>query len=374
MKVNLALLFFFLSSSLLVSQSKTVRISGKIVDRPLDTLILTKVHEDLRYHGVRIPIRADSTFSYEFTCSEIEEYSLTFLSEWSNGAWRPIYFFSDGEEIEFTLHDGMQFERNSTKGSPLSIQKTAFNEALKDAFQEKMGPAYQALREAGDDPAAKELAQSKVDVLNVEAAKFQHQYFIENPNLLGFNEYVDLLRSAKRRNLTSKDLDIQQAFWLKQFPDHPLAARDINLFAALSGLKIGSPFIDFTVRSSSGEEVAFSEAREKDKVILVDLWAPWCGPCIRKSRKIEENHAVLQARGLSVFSVIGGIDRKEDYVKAVKRFAYPWDSYMEIQDENKIWEKFGISMSGGSQFLYDKGGKLLAVNPSIEELKTHLSK
>lgn len=374
MKVNLALVFFFLFSSLLISQSRTVRISGKIVDRPLDTLILAKMHEDLRYHGIRIPIRSDSTFSYEFTCTEIEEYALTFLSEWSNGAWRPIYFFSDGEEIDFVLHDGMQFEKNSTIGSNLSSQKRAFNEALKDAFQEKMGPAYQALREAGDDKAARALAQSKVDALNVEAAQFQHQYFKDDPSILGFNEYVDLLRSAKRRNLTSKDLGMQQAFWIKQFPDHPLAARAINSFAALSGLKIGSPFIDFKARSSTGAEVVFSEAKEKDKVVLVDLWAPWCGPCIRKSKKIEENHTELVAAGLSVFSVIGGIDQKEDYTKAVKRFAYPWDSYMEIQDENKIWEKFGISMSGGSQFLYDKEGKLLAVNPSIEELQEHLSK
>lgn len=221
MKVNLALVFFFLFSSILISQSRTVRISGKIVDRPIDTLILTKSHEDLRYHGIRIPILPDSTFSYEFTCSEIEEYALTFLSEWSNGAWRPIYFFSDGEEVEFTLHDGMQYEKNRTVGSNLSSQKTAFNEALKNAFQEKMGPAYQALREAGDDQAAKEIAQSKVDALNVEAAKFQHQYFKDNPSILGFNEYVDLLENAKRRNLTSRDLGPQQDFWIKQFPDHP---------------------------------------------------------------------------------------------------------------------------------------------------------
>lgn len=374
MKVKLAIAVVLISSSCLFAQTKTIRISGKIVDRPPDTLILTKAHEDLRYHGIRIPIRPDSTFSYELSCSEIEEYSLTFLSEWSRGAWRPVYFFSDGEEIEFVLHDAMQYAKNSTKGSEFSTQKSAFNEALKSAFQEKMGPAYQALREAGDDQAAKEVAQSKVDELNVEAAQFQHQYFKDNPSILGFNEYVNLLERAKRRNLTSKDLGTQQEFWIKQFPDHPLAARAINSFVALSGLKLGSPFIDFTVRNSSGEAVTFAEAKAKDKVILVDLWAPWCRPCIRKSKKIKENHAELAAAGLSVFSVIGGIDRKEDYTKAVIRFAYPWDSYMELQDENKIWEKFGINMSGGSQFLYNKEGKLLAVNPSIEELKEYLTK
>lgn len=84
-----------------------VCISGKIVDWFFDILILIKVYEDFWYYGVWIFIWVDSIFSYEFICSEIEEYFLIFFSEWLNGVWCLIYFFLDGEEIEFILYDGM---------------------------------------------------------------------------------------------------------------------------------------------------------------------------------------------------------------------------------------------------------------------------
>jgi hypothetical protein len=66
---------------------------------------------------------------------------------------------------------------------------------------------------------------------------------------------------------------------------------------------------------------------------------------------------------------IGAIRRHDQFLQSINKYKYPWTVLSEINNENDIWEKYGISKSGGSQFLVDNVGKILAINPSTEELE-----
>jgi ABC-type sulfate transport system substrate-binding protein len=76
------------------------------------------------------------------------------------------------------------------------------------------------------------------------------------------------------------------------------------------------------------------------------------------------------------FTVVG-IARERELtaaVNAAKKDNYPWLNLIEIEDAGKLWEKYGLGNSGGGSFLVDKGGTILAIAPSAEEVKTILDK
>ena len=71
--------------------------------------------------------------------------------------------------------------------------------------------------------------------------------------------------------------------------------------------------------------------------------------------------------GFGIIGVVGGIKNIESYQKAIDKENFPWRNLREINNENRIWEKFNIMNSGGATFLIDNEGIILAINPTIEE-------
>lgn len=56
------------------------------------------------------------------------------------------------------------------------------------------------------------------------------------------------------------------------------------------------------------------------------------------------------------------------FVKAIEKDKYPWLNLIELENKNRIWDKYNISNSGGSTFLIDTRGIILAIHPDAEEL------
>ena len=159
-----------------------------------------------------------------------------------------------------------------------------------------------------------------------------------------------------------------QRFYLRKEYDHPLIERAINLYSALSDeIKVGRQYVDVALTDGKNNYLKLSELVKEKKYIILDLWSPWCGPCIRKSKILKQKYSEINTNA-QIIGVVGGISEIEKAENAINRLAYPWKSFVEISDRNQIWEKYGIANSGGAQFLINKDGKILAINPKLEEL------
>lgn len=67
------------------------------------------------------------------------------------------------------------------------------------------------------------------------------------------------------------------------------------------GLKVGDTAPDFNLRDENNNNVRLSSL--KGKVVVLDFWATWCGPCRAFMPKVEAVHNDYKAKGVEVFGL-----------------------------------------------------------------------
>ena len=73
-------------------------------------------------------------------------------------------------------------------------------------------------------------------------------------------------------------------------------------------------------------------------------------------------------KGFVILGVANEYKNTNAFKKAMEKDKYPWLNLIELENANRIWDKYNISNSGGSTFLVNSKGVVVAVNPSAQEL------
>jgi thiol-disulfide isomerase/thioredoxin len=91
--------------------------------------------------------------------------------------------------------------------------------------------------------------------------------------------------------------------------------------SAWSLLPFDSEAPDFSAKDAKGRVI--SKTSLPGKLVLLDFWATWCGPCIASMPKLQTLHKEFGSRGLTVVSVTTR-DPKGDPMGFMKRKNYEW--------------------------------------------------
>ncbi len=107
------------------------------------------------------------------------------------------------------------------------------------------------------------------------------------------------------------------------------------------------------------------------KVVLLDFWATWCGPCVGEMPSVLKNYAKFHPKGFEIVGI--SLDEsKKDLTEFVKARKVPW---MQVFD-GKGWKGANVAKYGvkGIPFtlLVGKDGKIAAINPRGEALEPAL--
>lgn len=84
---------------------------------------------------------------------------------------------------------------------------------------------------------------------------------------------------------------------------------------------IGAPAPAFTATTPKGKKI--SPADFKGKVLVIDFWASWCGPCRREIPNLKEIYAEMKGKGVEFLSVSVDSEPKQ-WETALKKEAMPW--------------------------------------------------
>ena len=373
-KILSATVLLIISSVFCSAQTghKTVILKGKVFDNS-KAVLLFKAHENSRVSHEEIPVSNDSTFEYRFTNPEDILYTLVLKNEHNTGFF-PQDFFADNDTVSFELYPLRYAEkRNIVKGST----KTKYLSEHKNRIQNRLIDAYIPIKTKQDslfrsNQQDSEEAKALVAKMDSLYAEFLEMNFLELEKDLSIPKYsilIDFVQKARDTPFLSRERLFGVANLYKEtFPEHIYTDILISKLEALS-TKVNIPFPEIKMTTFTGETDSLSVYVKKNKVVILHLWAPWCGPCIKKGRELVPLYTEYHQKGLEVIGIIGGIKAAEDGLKSFEKYPSPWKTFLEVNYQNHIWDKYGLGHSGGGVFVINKEGQIIGSENSISEIK-----
>lgn len=126
-------------------------------------------------------------------------------------------------------------------------------------------------------------------------------------------------------------------------------------------MQVGKPCPEIVVKGHEGETIRLSELLKKNKIVLIDFWASWCGPCRMSLPSLKRMYEKYHDKGMEVLSV--SLDNeKAAWDKAYKDEKLPWkDGSNLLGWEDPLVLQFAVR-GIPHQLIVGSDGKILAVS------------
>lgn len=120
---------------------------------------------------------------------------------------------------------------------------------------------------------------------------------------------------------------------------------------------------DFAFPDKEGKQIRLSSLN--NKVVIIELWATWCGPCIKEMKKVQAFKK--SNRDIEFYSI--SLDKNADKMKKfIEKNKYDWPIVFGGDEElnKELWEYFNI-VAIPKYYTIDREGTIINVADKLDE-------
>lgn len=146
---------------------------------------------------------------------------------------------------------------------------------------------------------------------------------------------------------------------------------------AKQNIVVGGKAPEINLNTPEGDKLALSSLR--GKVVLIDFWAAWCGPCRANHPHLVKVYNEYKDKGFTIFSVsLDGTPQQrnaaQEWAGAIQQDGLPWTHHVS---DLKGWNSEVITQYGFNAIpfsvLIDAEGTIISVNPRGSQLENTLA-
>lgn len=391
---------------------KICRISGNVAGRSESKeAVIIEAEEDFRVAPcIKVPV-TNGRFSLELPVDTVRQYQLLFDDEMRHGAWTLRYFFAEGDSVSLKAdgeddfivisdspenrraraYDDLVDKRLGARRDSLEAEYARLKQSG-DMYAEPLRTVYLNLQVAKTDAERDSLMaegqkiqekmgaavysnaftrhQEESDRLWADMRKMEEDFVAENVSIYGLavmKRKLIFLRSDKNGG---KWAEIFKKNYADTLTWHPYSGY-VSVLADGISIVPGNLYPDYTLTRPDGttERVA---SLIKGTPTVIDLWASWCGPCRRHSKELIPVYEKYAPFGFKVVAVAKEDADLSAMNEAIAKDGYPWESFVDIADRDKVWARNGCASAGGRIVLLDDQGRIVAVDPEIDAIAEYL--
>ena len=374
MKIIKLILSATLLPVLALAQNPNFTVTGKIGNLNKPAMVYMDYMDNGVGHGDSV-LLVDGVFKLSGNISSNNAYARMALDHTGEGKGKAVYtgdviYFYFGKE-QFTITSKDSLQSAAFKGSKVYDESEAYNKQI--------GGTIMALTKAVNIDYNSGTDEQKKDSLYLKQVDQRYrkklqdrtdkQFLFAKANPTSYYALVALSEAAGSKVDVAKVQPIYNAL-AKELKATDMGKELAQRIAANEITAVGKQAPIFTQQNEVGKAISLADF--KGKVVLVEFWASWCGPCRSENPNLVKQYKTYNDKGFEIISV--SLDEvKESWLKAIEQDQLEWTHVSDLKGwNNEVGRLYGVRAVPAS-FLVDADGKIIANGLRGEPLNEKLA-